>query len=95
MYGYPLGMREDAEYEGTEVKVEDGDVLVFYTDGVYEARDAEEREYGFDRLEGVIRDFGRDGTAKGVIDRILEDVERFTGTSQHEDDMTLVVVKAM
>ena len=92
-YGYALGVRTDAAYEGTQVKVEAGDVLVFYTDGVYEAQDGEGRQYGFERLEGVIRDVDREMGAREMIDWILGEVERFTGDSQHKDDMTLVVVK--
>ena len=94
-YGHLLGVSQDAEYESAKVEVGEGDVLVFYTDGIVEARDGEGRLYGFDRLEGVIRDAGRDISAREMMDRILGEVERFTGTSQHEDDMTLVVVRAM
>ena len=95
MSSYPLGLRQDAGYEAMQVNLEEGDVLVFYTDGVCEARNEEGSVYGFDRLAGVIRDMDREMEAREMIDRILGEVERFTGTSQHEDDLTLVVVKVL
>ena len=90
-----LGIRPDAKYRSTKVKVEKEDMLVFYTDGVLEARDGEGRVYGFDRLEGVIRDMDRELGAREMIDRILGDVEQFTGTSQRDDDMTMVVLRML
>jgi len=91
--GFLLGMREDTEYEGAQVKVEEGDMLVFYTDGIVDAQDTEGRPDGFERLEEVIRDTDREIEATEMIDRIVQNVEQFTGTSQHGDDMTLVVIK--
>jgi serine phosphatase RsbU (regulator of sigma subunit) len=92
-YGYALGMRRDAVYEAMEVQLEEGDVLVFYTDGVYEARNSEGRLYGFERLEGVIRDLDGEMRAKEIIDCIMSDVDQFAGSSEQEDDRTVVVVK--
>ena len=91
--GFPLGWRPDREYKEKKVKVEVGDVLVFYTDGTYEARDGEGRLYGFERLERLIGGLDPGMSAQEWITRIVEDVEQFAGVSQHEDDMTLVVVK--
>jgi ligand-binding sensor domain-containing protein/serine phosphatase RsbU (regulator of sigma subunit) len=93
VYGYALGMRRDAQYEGMQVSLGEGDVLVFYTDGVYEARDEEGREYGFDRLEEVIRDLDSRMRAGEMLDRIFSDVDQFAGFSEQEDDRTVVVVK--
>jgi serine phosphatase RsbU (regulator of sigma subunit) len=86
-------MRSDAQYEGMEVQLEEGDVLVFYTDGVYEARDEEGREYGFHRLEEVIGDLDPGMGAGEMLDRIFSHVDEFAGSSEQEDDRTVVVVK--
>ena len=91
---FPLGLSPDVEYEGRQVKLEEGDVLVFYTDGIVEARDREGRVYGFDRLGEVIQDVDREIGAREMVDRILRDVEQFTASSAQEDDRTLVVLKA-
>lgn len=79
-------------YEDTTVELLTGDVLVFYTDGLYEARHWS-GPYGFERLQRVIQEGGGAGSAGDILDRILADVEGFLGEAPHEDDMTLVVVK--
>jgi sigma-B regulation protein RsbU (phosphoserine phosphatase) len=76
-----------------QVSLEEGDLLVFYTDGVYEARNSEGRVYGFERLQGVIRDLDGEMRAKEIIDWIFWDVDQFAGSSEQEDDRTVVVVK--
>jgi sigma-B regulation protein RsbU (phosphoserine phosphatase) len=91
--GPPLGVRPDAVYQGTKVVLEEGDALVLYTDGVYEAENGEEELYGFDRLVGSIGGLGVERKAGEWVDGIVGGVERFTGTSQREDDLTVVVVK--
>ena len=67
--------------------------MVLYTDGIYEGVNQEEEQYGFERLEELIQTVGKEGDAQEVLDRILVDVEHFTGSPQQEDDMTIVVVK--
>jgi sigma-B regulation protein RsbU (phosphoserine phosphatase) len=91
--GFPLGVVPDAEYRSVQVGLESRDVLVFYTDGTYEAHTSDGELYGFERLAEVIQTVGGAGDAHEVLDRILGDVEHFTGAPQQEDDMTMVVVK--
>jgi len=93
--GYALGMVEDAEYQSVKVELEKEDVLVFYTDGVVEARDAEGALYESDRLGNVMRDADQEMGARELIDRILEDMAHFTGASQYEDDVTMVVLRVL
>lgn len=70
-----------------------GDVLVFYTDGIYEARDRGGKMYGFERLQGIIQEVGGNGNAWEILDQIFADVEGFIEGSPHEDNMTIIVVK--
>jgi len=93
--GFPLGVRRDTEYRGVTVRLGVGDVLVFYTDGVYEARNGEEEQYGFERLAGVVEGLNREGSAQEWVDQIIADVEEFSASIQREDDLTMVVVKVM
>ncbi len=94
--GVGLGMTNDSIFEGaTEeqyIELEQGDVCVLYTDGITEARDQSDTEYGYERLLEVIS-ASRDLTAEEIKDRILSSVRTFVGQTAYKDDRTLVVIK--
>jgi sigma-B regulation protein RsbU (phosphoserine phosphatase) len=91
--GLPLGAFESADYEEVTLSLEPGDLLVFHTDGVTEAR-ARGEDYGADRLCTQVQTHAGLPAAE-VGARILEDVRRFLGGTPPRDDVTLVVVKAL
>ncbi|MGJ3244091.1 MAG: SpoIIE family protein phosphatase [Opitutales bacterium] len=70
----------------------DGDQLVLYTDGVTETANEDGTEYAIGRLADVVRTL-RDRPALEQNQGILESLERFSGTSQHADDITILTVK--
>jgi len=74
------------------VRLQPGDVCVMYTDGITEARNGQEEEFGYDRLRDVVS-ASRKASAEEIKIRILEAVRTFAGGSAYTDDMTLVVVK--
>ena len=91
-----------AAMEGSEYRVSDpislsaGDVLVLYTDGLFEARDAEDELYGEERLrDSLARHAARATGAKQVLDGLLADLDGFRGEGGTlEDDITCLVVRA-
>ncbi|MBT5874744.1 MAG: SpoIIE family protein phosphatase, partial [Candidatus Latescibacteria bacterium] len=91
--GHPLGLRPGVSFETSTTELVPGDVLVLYSDGVYEARNHLDRDYGFDRLRGTISRLGAKGNAGEILERIVSDVKRFVGTASLDDDITVVVVK--
>ena len=88
----PLGVKEDVTYEEMAVKLKKGDTLIFYTDGIPEAKDAKDEFYGFERLKSLMENLGG-LLAKEMRDRILSEVKSFTGNAPQHDDMTVVVVR--
>ena len=88
--GMVLGVFPDTGYEQAELPLNRGDRLVFYTDGITEARDAEGEEYGEERLMATALD-ARAQSADGMKAALLEDVNRFSD-GKFEDDATLIVV---
>jgi sigma-B regulation protein RsbU (phosphoserine phosphatase) len=88
--GMVLGVFPETAYEQAEVAIATGDRLVFYTDGITEARNAEGDEYGDDRLLAAALAV-RAQPAEAIKTALLDDVNRFTG-GQFEDDATLIVV---
>ena len=76
------------------VSLASGDTLVLYTDGVVEPTNPIEEEFGVSRLEAVVRDHAG-ATAAALIDHVVEAARRFSGRHEFDDDVTLVVVRAV
>jgi phosphoserine phosphatase RsbU/P len=74
------------------LKLESGDLLVAFTDGLVEARNPGNEEYGEARLISAIIEH-RDLSAAEVEKNILRSVKEWTSDAEQEDDLTLVVVK--
>ena len=88
--GMVLGVFPDTGYEQAELPLASGDRLVFYTDGITEARDAAGDEFGDERLMAAALDV-RGRSAEAIKSALLDDVNTFTG-GNFEDDATLIVV---
>jgi phosphoserine phosphatase RsbU/P len=90
--GLPLGMFEDAKYEEHTVACGEGDLVVFYTDGVTEAVDAQGEDFGPDRLERVVS--AQTGeSADRVVSAIFGAVASHTKSLKAFDDKTVVAVR--
>lgn len=92
-HGPPMGFMAGVEYEGYGGILHSGDVVLMYTDGITEATDAELEMFGEERLEKVLTDNAA-GSAKDVLDAALEELASFTGRDHHDDDVSLMVIKA-
>jgi sigma-B regulation protein RsbU (phosphoserine phosphatase) len=88
----PLGILEDETYEDATIELRPGDQILFYTDGITEAQNDAGDQFGQERLDGVL---GRCRGAAGIIDDVLEAVERFTGGRPADDDRTLLVARVV
>lgn len=89
--GVFLGVFEHEDYEECEMALQSGDRLVFYTDGLIEARNAADDMFGVERLTDLLRKY-RDLPSDLVEDRIFHEVSEFSGKSPGEDDQTMVIV---
>jgi serine phosphatase RsbU (regulator of sigma subunit) len=89
---FPLGVIRDCDYQETTVQLQQGDTLVFYTDGIVEAMNDKKEIYGFDRFLIAITD-GRHLGADALLEKLINDVEQFVGGVEQHDDLTMVVAK--
>jgi phosphoserine phosphatase RsbU/P len=90
---YPLGVRPTLDVVSRVAKLAPGDIVFLCSDGLVEARrEGSEEHFGFDRVERSLAAAAGNG-ASVVRDRMLADLERFTGDSPREDDLTLLVLK--
>ena len=90
--GLPLGLFPSAQYDEVVVRPQSGDLLVFFTDGITDASDAEGKMFGRTRLEQVVTD-NRNGTPQNVVDAIFAAVSRHAAGAEVFDDQTVVVLK--
>ncbi len=94
-FDIPLGIEEDRVYEvGGPVTMEAGDVIVIGTDGIWEAANASRDMFGKDRLREIIAQQA-DSSAEEIHSAIVSAVRAFIADSEQEDDITLVVIKAV
>jgi phosphoserine phosphatase RsbU/P len=91
--GPALGMPIVGARETASVRLETGDVLALYTDGVVEVF-AEDDEFGVARLERVLRATGADG-AGHAISAVVTATQSHAGRSDYADDFTLAVVRRL
>jgi sigma-B regulation protein RsbU (phosphoserine phosphatase) len=90
--GMLLGMAGDASFKTGHVELRADDVLLAYTDGVIESRDASDREFGCDGLEAHLRSV-ETGSSTALLFSVLAAVQDFAAPSPLTDDTSLVVVR--
>ncbi|MCU0495686.1 MAG: SpoIIE family protein phosphatase, partial [Chloroflexaceae bacterium] len=84
---FPLGIVKDVRYREQLVTLDGGDVVIFYTDGIVEAKNSQGELFGFERLEALLTTCGDTGPQQ-LIDTIIAAVNSFTGPVPRHDDMT-------
>jgi sigma-B regulation protein RsbU (phosphoserine phosphatase) len=90
--GFPLGMFANVSYEELTVATEPGDVIIFISDGISDAENAQSEMYGQERLSNLLCS-RREQSAQEIADAILADVSRFQGEQERFDDETIIVLK--
>jgi sigma-B regulation protein RsbU (phosphoserine phosphatase) len=90
--GLVLGLMPKVVYESEETPIKPGDLLVTFTDGVTEAMDVDDEEYGDERLEALIL-ANRTKSAQEIFDIVMSDVQEFAKGAPQHDDITLVIFK--
>ncbi|HTG14624.1 MAG TPA: SpoIIE family protein phosphatase [Blastocatellia bacterium] len=87
-----IGAFSDCKYEQETIQMERGDVLVAYTDGVTEAFNSDEEQFGESRLRGIIANSAH-MSATELSEEIVERVRGWCGVTAQQDDLTLVIMK--
>ncbi len=90
--GLVVGVMENAQYRSKQIALIPGDTLLFYTDGVTEARNGDDEEFGENRMIAAMERPGN-GSAQSILDSVLDAVHDFSVTDSLPDDLTLVVLK--
>jgi sigma-B regulation protein RsbU (phosphoserine phosphatase) len=90
--GLPIGMFCQERYTSTRLKMDKGDRLLLYTDGLSEARNHNDHEYGEDRLGAVLGECHQ-LPALALVNRLITDVNEFSLVRPMSDDLTVMVIE--
>jgi Serine phosphatase RsbU, regulator of sigma subunit len=92
--GTVLGFFRDANYRTGVYNVDPGDVLIFYTDGVSELTNADEEEFGVDRIVQTIREH-RDDSVPAICAALERALHEHRGSQHQGDDITFILLKRL
>jgi Serine phosphatase RsbU, regulator of sigma subunit len=90
--GMVLGPAPDAVYSRRAAHMEPGDLMLLYTDGVVEAHDSKDREFGMPRLKRLLVEARRE-SAREVVQRVVNAARSWSHGAPVEDDMTAVAIR--
>jgi sigma-B regulation protein RsbU (phosphoserine phosphatase) len=84
----------EVTYQSASVTLLSGDLLICFTDGISEAMDLAEEEWGEERMLAAVKNTAN-ATADEVLHEIFQAADEFTGEAPQHDDMTIVIVRAL
>jgi sigma-B regulation protein RsbU (phosphoserine phosphatase) len=90
--GIPLGLFPDSKYQETDLVLQPGDILVFYSDGVVEMRNDAGEEFGLRRLAETVRT-AHEKSPDEIVKSVGGALAEFIGRVRPHDDRTMVVIK--
>jgi len=97
--GVPLGMAPvlfDQSIKEQSTTLRSGDIVLLYTDGLTEAMNKNDEEYGEERVIEVVRKAITEGLSlEDVLKRLVKSVKRFTSGAPQSDDITIVFIKKL
>ncbi len=92
--GIPLGLYPDTEYEEITLDLQPGDTVLFASDGILESENAQQEQFGFDRLSAVLASVSTKHSASDIADKIMAATNQHSGEGVAPgDDRTLLVLR--
>ena len=91
-HGLPLGLYPDKEYKESQIKLEKGDTIILYTDGVTDLLNEQKIQFGSERLREKLQNMGDHPPAEIVVN-IEKDLEDFRGDHPPGDDICFFAIK--
>ncbi len=87
-----LGVAPGHQYRNAEVRLAPGDTLFLYTDGITEAQNTHEEEFGEERLDVKLASLGQVST-RDIVAAVVDEVRTFTGEAPQSDDITCIALR--
>lgn len=92
--GMPLGSQVEYPYKEKEISVEEGDTFLLMSDGLMELFNDQREQLGMERIKRVFKD-AAGSTASDILSQITKLIDQWQGTKSQEDDITVLVIKAI
>ena len=94
--GMPLGLLPEADFDEIRLSLAPGDIVVFASDGVHEAMNKEQEEFGIDRLKAILARVNPADPGYTVAQRVVKATDEHTGKGRApHDDRTLLVLRVI
>ncbi len=90
--GLMLGIIDNFQYESGKINLEKDDSIILYTDGITEAQNPDDDEFGEDKLKEILKN-NINVSGKEIIDIILKEIDVFAGSNRQYDDETLIIIE--
>ena len=90
--GLPFGVKADTQYQAGELYLQKGEYLYLYTDGVTEAMDAHDQEFGEENLKLSLHEHPRPLQAQSLMEHVVKTIQNFRGETPQNDDLTMAVI---
>jgi len=91
-HGIPLGIYKDRNYMSSTIELNEGDLLLLYTDGIINSRDKKGTLYGLEKLKDNLQGMN-DLTTKEVVDKLLKGIENYEAQHPQSDDISIVAMR--
>jgi len=88
-----VGFFEDSVYSLVEERLEVGDLLLMFTDGITEAQDLSGEAFGMERLAQALSSGGSDRSSADILRGVLDSFDSFRGERLIRDDVTVILLK--
>lgn len=89
--GLPVGVAENVEYQSVSTRLDPGDLMLLFTDGVSESMDSSNQLYGLDRIRQKLSSSSE--SASHFLETLLKDVESFRGSCDPRDDICAIACR--
>ena len=89
-----IGLIPEAQYEDEQIAMQVGDLLVVQSDGVSEAMNGNQEQFGEERLQALLLE-QKNSSAEEIIDSVVREVRKHAGAHPQSDDITIMVIKRM
>jgi serine/threonine-protein kinase RsbW len=93
--GYPLGASQRANYRPRVLHFKPGDLMALFSDGVVESMNRRGEFFGFERFEALLAELPDDASPTDIVERILRAIQEHLGDEIPQDDITVMVVRAL
>ena len=88
-----LAMMPETDFIQQEIKLNTGDIIYLYTDGVTEAMDIDNNQYGEERLSKCLNQVDKNSDLSTILQNVRDDLSKHVGEADQSDDITMLAVR--